>query len=68
MRKDVTIDEFIQVLTQLKEDKGNIPIGVVEEAPTEYLIPDEEDKIGTRAYIRYRQYHIQVNIAELVPV
>lgn len=60
MRKDVTIDEFIQVLTQLKEDKGNIPIGVVEE------VPDEEDDIGIRAYIRYRKYHIEVNIAELV--
>ena len=65
MRKDVTIDDFIDVLHKAKEEHGNIKIGTVID------ITDKMNRTEER-FIRYKyskslQYDIQLITNELTP-
>lgn len=63
MRKEVTIDDFIDVLHKAKEEHGNIKIGTVID------ITDKMNRTGEQ-FIRYKyskslQYDIQLTTNEL---
>ena len=63
MRKDVTIDDFIEVLRKANEEEGNIKIGTVID------ITDKMNRVGAQ-FIRYKygkslQYDIQLITHEL---
>lgn len=63
MRKDVTIDDFIEVLHKAKEEHGNIKIGTVIDI-TDIMNQTEEQFIRYK-YSKSLQYDIQLITNEL---
>lgn len=65
MRKDVTIDDFIDVLHKAKEEHGNIKIGTVTDITD--IMNQIEERFIRYEYSKSLQYDIKLITNELTP-